>query len=175
MDKDFFPIGKVIKPHGVKGRIKVKYFGDDIKQFRFYRKIFLLDTISEHRSYEISEVKTQPPHLILKLRGIDSREEAESLCGREIFIKKSDLPKLDRGEYYWFEILGMLVETESGKRLGSVKEIFPTGANDVYVVEGKRGDIFLPAIEEVIKDVDMERGVLKVLRMEGLWENEDEV
>ena len=69
----------------------------------------------------------------------------------------------------------MKVETEEGKRIGKVKEIFTTGANDVYIVEGKRGEILLPAIEEVIQNIDLKRGVMKVVRMEGLWEDEDEV
>jgi 16S rRNA processing protein RimM len=69
----------------------------------------------------------------------------------------------------------MEVQTREGQRLGKVKEIFSTGANDVYVVEGKRGEIFLPATEEVIQSIDLKRGVMKVVRMEGLWEDEDEV
>jgi 16S rRNA processing protein RimM len=73
------------------------------------------------------------------------------------------------------DLLGMSVETQGGKKIGRVKEIFSTGANDVYVVEGKRGEIFLPATEEVIQSVDRERGVMKVSRKDGLWEEEDEV
>ena len=69
----------------------------------------------------------------------------------------------------------MGVETEDGKRIGTVKEIFPTGANDVYVVEGKRGEILIPATGEVIKSVDCQRKVIKAHWMEGLWEAEDEV
>jgi 16S rRNA processing protein RimM len=69
----------------------------------------------------------------------------------------------------------MAVETEEGKRIGKVKEILPTGANDVFVVEGKRGEIFLPATGQVIQSIDRKRGLMKVIRMEGLWEEEDEV
>jgi 16S rRNA processing protein RimM len=69
----------------------------------------------------------------------------------------------------------MKVETEEGKRIGKVKEIFTTGANDVYIVEGKRGEILLPAIEEVIQNINLKKRVMKVVRMEGLWEDEDEV
>jgi 16S rRNA processing protein RimM len=68
----------------------------------------------------------------------------------------------------------MKVETREGKRIGKVTEIFSTGAHDVYVVEGKRGDISLPAIGEVILDIDLGNRVMKVARMEGLWEDADE-
>ena len=99
----------------------------------------------------------------------------ESLIGKEVFVKKEVLPNLEEGEYYWMDLLGMSVETQEGKKIGRVKEIFATGANDVYVVEGKRGEIFLPATEEVILSVDREKGVMTVSRKEGLWEEEDEV
>ena len=125
--------------------------------------------------YEILEAIPQPPRLILRLKGIEKIEEAEPLIGKEILIKKEVLPELGEKEYYWVDILGMKVETEEGKRIGKVKEIFTTGANDVYIVEGKRGEILLPAIEEVIQNIDLKRGVMKVVRMEGLWEDEDEV
>ena len=97
------------------------------------------------------------------------------MIGKEILVEKDAFLKLGEGEYYWIDILGMKVETREGKGIGKVKEIFPTGANDVYVVEGKRGEILLPATEEVIQSIDLERGVMKVIRKEGLWEDEDEV
>jgi 16S rRNA processing protein RimM len=82
---------------------------------------------------------------------------------------------LEEGEYYWADLQGIKVETREGKGIGKVREIFSTGAHDVYVVEGKRGEIFLPAIEDVIQSIDLKKRVMKVVRMEGLWEDEDEV
>ncbi len=95
--------------------------------------------------------------------------------GREIFVEREALLGLGEGEYYWMDILEIEVETQEGKRIGKVKEILPTGANDVYVVEGKRGEILLPATEEVIQSIDIKKRVMKVARKEGLWEDEDEV
>jgi 16S rRNA processing protein RimM len=175
MEKDLLPIGRVVKPHGVKGKIKVDYFGEDLNHFPLYREVFIKDHVGRLQAYDILEAVPQPPRLILRLKGIERIEEVEPLVGREIFIEKRALPDLKEGEHYWFEILGMVVETEKGKRIGRVKEIFPTGANDVYVVEGKRREIFLPATEEVIQSIDIKKGRMKVIRMEGLWEEEDEV
>jgi 16S rRNA processing protein RimM len=175
MEKDLLPIGRVVKPHGVKGKIKVDYFGEDLNHFPLYREVFIKDHVGRLQAYDILEVVPQPPRLILRLKGIERIEEVEPLVGREIFIEKRSLPDLKEGEHYWFEILGMVVETEKGKRIGRVREIFPTGANDVYVVEGKRREIFLPATEEVIQSIDIKKGRMKVIRMEGLWEEEDEV
>jgi len=175
MGKDPFPIGRVVKPHGLRGKIKVEYFGDDLDQFRFYKKVLIGDRTGRLETFEVLEVIPQPPRLILRLKGIERLEDAEILVGKEILIRKEALPVLSEDEYYWMEILGMVVETEEGKKIGNVKEIFSTGANDVYVVEGKRGEIFLPATEEVIQSIDRKRRVMKVIRMEGLWEKEDEV
>ncbi len=175
MAKNLFPIGRVVKTHGVKGKMKVDYFGEDLHRFSLYREIFIEDEKGRPRAHEILEAIPQPPRLILKLKGIEKIEEAKPLMGKEIFIKREALLELEEGEYYWMDILGMEVETQEGKRIGKVMEIFSTGAHDVYVVEGKRGEILLPATEEVIQSIDLKRGVMKVLRMEGLWEDEDEI
>jgi 16S rRNA processing protein RimM len=175
MKKDLLPIGRVAKPHGVSGKIKIDYFGEDLNHFLLYREIFIKDHTGRLQAYDISEVVPQTSRLIIKVKGIERREEVEPLVGREIFIKMKSLPDLEEGEHYWFEILGMVVETEKGKRIGRIKEILPTGANDVYVVEGKSREIFLPAIEEVIQSIDVKAGRMKVIWMEGLWEQEDEI
>jgi 16S rRNA processing protein RimM len=174
-EKNLFPIGRVIKPHGVKGRIKVEYYGVDLQGLSFYREIFIEDARGRPEAYEILEATPQPPRLILRLKGIEKAEEAGSLTGKEMFVNREALPELGEGEFYWADILGVEVETREGKKIGKVKEIFPTGANDVYVVEGRRGEILLPAIEEVIQRIDIKKRVMMVVRKEGLWEEEDEV
>jgi 16S rRNA processing protein RimM len=175
MEHTLCPIGRVVKPHGVRGKIKIDYFGTDPDGFPLYHRIFIKDNLGRPEPFEVLEVTPQPPRLILKLKEIERIEETESLIGKEILVRREDLPELKEGEYYWFEILGMTVETEGGRRIGTVKNIFPTGANDVYVIAGKRREIFLPAIEEVIRKVDCQRRVIRVARMEGLWEEEDEI
>jgi 16S rRNA processing protein RimM len=175
MGEDLFPIGRVVKPHGIKGKIKIEYFGEEVNQFLLYQEIIIKDGIGHPKTYQILEVIPQPSRLILQLKGIESIEEATPLLGKEILIKREALPALEEGEYYWFELVGLEVQTETGKRIGRVKGIFPTGANDIYVVEGVRGEIYLPATEGVIRQIDLQEGVMRVTRMEGLWEKEDEV
>jgi len=175
MEKNLFPIGRVIKPHGVRGKVKAEYFGEDLHRFSLYREIFIEDEEGRPEAFEILEAVPQPPRLILRFKGIEKVEEAEPLIGKEILVEKKALLELGEGEYYWMDLLGMKVETQGGKRIGEVREIFPTGANDVYVVEGKRREILLPATEEVIRSIDLKRRVMEVVRMEGLWEDEDEV
>lgn len=175
MTKDLIPIGRVVRPHGVRGKIKVEYFGEDVHRFPPLREVLIEVKAGNLKAYEILETTPQPPRLILQLKGIERREEVEPLIGKEVFTKREALPGLAEGEYYWVDLVGMSVETQDGKMIGRVKEIFTTGANDVYVVEGKRGEIFLPAIEEVIQSIDRKKGVMKVNGKHGLWEEEDEI
>jgi 16S rRNA processing protein RimM len=174
MEKNLFPIGRVVKPHGIKGRMKVEYFGEDLRRFVSYREIFIEDEKGRPESYEILEASPHPPRLILRLKGIEKIEQAQPLIGKTILVEKEAFPGLEKGEYYWADLLGMKVETREGKQIGKVREIFATGAHDVYVVEGKRGEISLPAIGEVILDIDLAKRVMKVARIEGLWEDADE-
>lgn len=174
MEERLFPIGRVIKPHGVKGKIKIEYFGEDPARFSLYEEIFIKNPEGGFRSYNVLEAIPKPPGLLLQLKGIESRKEVDLLKGKEIFIRREALPDLKEGEYYWIDLLGMRVETIEGRTIGELKAIFSTKANDVYVVKGRR-EILLPATEEVIQSIDLERRVMKVIRMEGLWEEEDEV
>jgi 16S rRNA processing protein RimM len=175
MEKRLVPIGRVIKPHGIKGKVKVEYFGEDLGRFLLYREVIIRDPTGSARTFEVVEAVPQPPRIILTLKGIQTLEDTEPLINREILVPRETLPELAEDEVYWIDLLGMGVETEEGKRLGRVKTIFPTGAHDVFVVEGCRSEIYLPATAEVVKRVDRERCLVTVRWMEGLWEAEDEV
>jgi len=175
MEKNFFPIGRVVKPHGLMGKMKVAYFGEDLRQFPFYREVLIEDVTGQLKTYEVLEATPQSPRILLRLKGIERVEDVAPLLGREILVRREALPELEEDEYYWFEILGMDVETEEGRGIGTVKEIISTAAHDVYVVEGKKREIHLPATEDVIGKIDREKGVMKVIWMKGLWEKEDEI
>ena len=128
MEKDLFPIGRIVKPHGVKGKIKVDYFGEDINRFPPYREVFIEEDTGRLRAYEILEATPQPPRLILQLKGIERREEIEPLIGKEILIKRGALPELEEGEYYWIDLLGMVVETPEGQEDREGEGNLPNGS-----------------------------------------------
>lgn len=175
MERYLYPIGRVVKAHGVRGKLKVEYFGENPDRFSCYQKIFIRDNLGRPQPYDVLEVTPQLPRLILRLKGIERIEETGHLLGKEILVRREDFAEPEEGEYYWFEILGMAVETEQGKRIGTVKEIFPTGAHDVFVVYGKRREILLPAIGDVIRRIDRQKRMISVVWMKGLWEDEDEI
>lgn len=174
-DDDLLPLGRIIKPHGVKGKMKVDYYGEDPGRLLIYQTILIRDENGRLQGYEVLEAIPQPPRILIRLRGIERMEDTLPLLGRTIFIPKGSLPEPGPGEFYWHEILGMDVEIEDGRRIGKVKEIIPTLANDVYVVKGRKREICLPAIAEVIQRIDRQERVIRIKRTEGLWERDDEV
>ena len=105
---------------------------------------------------------------MLKLAGIDTRTEAETLRGRALTVPRSELRSLPEGEYYAFQLVGIEVVTTAGAGVGRIVDIMTTASNDVYVVEGERGEILIPAIEDVVKSIDLETGRMVIEAIDGL-------
>ena len=108
--------------------------------------------------------------LILKLEGVETREAAAALAGCRLGLPRAAAPPLPEGQYYHYDILGLAVVDAVGEDLGRVAEIVPTGANDVYVVRGPRGEWLLPALHRMIAAVDLEAGVIRVRDVADLLE-----
>ncbi len=121
------------------------------------------------KPYEIETAKIQNKFISGRLKGCEGAADAEKLVGASVLVKREDLPPLEEGEYYWFEIIGMDVLTDEGRVLGRVEAILPTRSNDVYLVQGKR-EWLIPATKEVIVRVDREKGHMVIHPIEGLLE-----
>jgi len=104
----------------------------------------------------------------LKLAGIEDRTAAETLRGALVRVPIEQAVRLPPGSYFWHEIVGLHVQDTRGRALGSVAEVLPTGSNDVYVVRSAEGDLLLPAIKDVVRAIDRERGVMTVELIPGL-------
>jgi 16S rRNA processing protein RimM len=108
---------------------------------------------------------------ILKLSGIEDRDAAAKLVRSSVWIPSEIMKKLPEGEYYWSEIIGLRVVTEEGQSLGRIESVFPTGGNDVYVCRSAEKEILLPAIGEVVRQIDTDRGIMVVRLLRGLAES----
>jgi 16S rRNA processing protein RimM len=117
---------------------------------------------------EIQEVQRSGRHLRLKLTGIDDREAAKAL--RDVFIEvlERDLDPLPPGEYYRFQLLGLTVRSIDGQELGRVVDVLAAPENDVYVTRGDKGDVLIPAVDDVVRDIDLSSGVIVVEIVSGL-------
>lgn len=165
----FLLIGRIVRSYGLKGDLLVKNFSGDLDAFKLSPYLFLShkkDIKVAYRPIKISRHDTH--HMLLSLHGIENRDKAEDLVGCKIFISRAVLPELPDGEYYWHDLMGLAVISTDGKELGKIEEIMETGANDVYVARGEFGEALIPAIEDVIKEVNLEKGYMIVDLPPGL-------
>ena len=165
---DYFRVGVVTNTHGLKGEVKVFPTTEDIKRFDELSEV-LIDKGEGLSAYAVEHVKYFKNLVILKLKGVESVEAAETLKGRDMMVSRENAIPLEPGEFYIADALGLPVYGEDGEQLGTLKEIFPTGANDVYVVKrpGKK-DLLLPGIPQCVRKVDVEAGRIDVTVMDGL-------
>lgn len=161
-------IGVITSTHGVRGEVKVFPTTDDSARFRELRSVFL-DTGGELLTLEIQSVKFFRQFVILKFKGIDNMNDIEKYKRCPLLVDREHAVPLEEDEYFIADMLGMEVITENGEKLGRLKDVIETGANDVYVVHSEaHGEVLLPAIKDCILDVDVENQKMKVHLMEGL-------
>ena len=164
-ETEYLAIGEATSPHGVRGYLSVRILTDFPNRFRKLRSVYLGE---EHRRLEVEKVRVLPDRVLLKLVGIDTPEVARELCHKLVYVPVSEAVPLAEGEYYWYQIIGLRVYTTDGRLLGEVKDILTTGSNDVYVVQGPKGEVLVPAIEDVISRVDLEKGALVIEPLPGM-------
>jgi len=156
MDTKKLEVGKYVNTFGIKGEIKVfPYIG----YFDKLKKIYI-----KNEEYEIERVRSKKNILIVKLKDIDDINQIEKFKGSIVTIDEGDRPELPKGKYYVGDLIGMEVYTDDGKLLGTLDQILNTGANDIYQV----GEILLPDIPDVIKEIDVEKRRIVVHLLEGL-------
>jgi 16S rRNA processing protein RimM len=163
----YIAVGRILGPWGLHGDLKVECLTDFPQRFVAGGSLCLGGT-----AYAIERCRWQRGRVLLKLTGIDSATAAEALRHRLLEVPEDELRALGEGEYYHFQILGLEVRTTTGEVLGRVEQIITTGSNDVFVVRGQRGEVLVPAVDDVVKSVDPETGRIEVEAVEGLLKPE---
>ena len=156
-------VGRILAPWGIRGEVKVEVLTDFPERFAPQKVVYL-----NARPLEIESCRPHKQHLVVKLATIDSVEDTEKLRGQDLTIPSSELSRLPEGQYYTFQLIGLKVLTTDGEHLGQIADIMTTASNDVYIVKGKRGEILIPAIEDVVKSIDLEEGKMVIEAIEGL-------
>ena len=124
--------------------------------------------LAEGQTLQIDRCRWHQGVALIKFRGIDTQEDAECLRGAQLEVPLDEVPSLSPDRYYHFQILDMEVWTQEGEFLGVVEDILNTGSNDVYVVRRGKNEVLVPALQDVIVDVDLEKGRITVDLPEGL-------
>ena len=166
--EDLLQVGIITSTHGVRGEVKVYPTTDDPRRFRRLKEV-VLDTGKEKMNLEIEGVKFFKKFVILKFKGLDNINDIEKYRQKSLYVTRKNAVRLQRDEYFIADLIGLKVQDEDGKELGTVKDVIETGANDVYEVEMTDGkSLLLPAIKQCILNVDVENGTMQVHVLEGL-------
>lgn len=167
---DYFIIGKIVNTHGVKGEVKVLPDTEDIKRFSKLKTVRIKQR-GRIEEYQVEYGRGQGTTAILKLKGIDTPEAAMLLKGAELEIHRNDAIKLPEDTWFIGDLIGCQVFEEDGNCLGKVINVLQTGSNDVYEVKDEQErTILIPALKNVVLDVDIEAARIQVKLLPGLKE-----
>jgi len=162
----YLAIGFMRRPHGVAGEIIMDLHTDFPERIKSGRMVYVGEN---HEIFTIGTVRVHGNGVLVKIKGFDSPETAGRVRNQWMYVKSSEVPALPEGKYYKHELIGLTVMTDEGEKLGVLNEVLETGANDVYTVIKEDGkEILLPAIPDVVLEVNMDDKVLKVHIIEGL-------
>ncbi len=167
---EYIAVGKIVAPFGVRGEMKMLSLTDFPERFTQDVDYYLYKQ-KRVKMVNIEGVKNRDKDMIIKLEGIETPEDAEIYRNALLKISKDDVVPLPKDHYYHYQLVGLSVSTEEGVVLGKVTEIVETGSNDVYVVKSDQGkEILIPALKEVVRSVDLNKGSIVVRPLLGLLE-----
>jgi 16S rRNA processing protein RimM len=168
--EDLVTVGVISKPHGVRGEVRISLVCQLDGILQAEQSVWLRSPRGRMQACRIAARRGSPDSPIVALDGHDSRDSVEALRGWEVVVPAAELPELEDGSLYEFQVLGRMVMTEEGEVLGVISEILETGANDVWVVQNEAGgELLLPVIEDVLVATPSE-GPFVVRLLEGLRE-----
>ena len=168
MSDEFITIGKVVSTQSNKGEVKVLPLTDSTDRFKNLDTVFLRNSNSL-TTLNIEKIRIKENVVILKLKDIENIQEAKMMVGSFLEVKRKNAVKLPKDTYFVFEIIGLEVYDENNIFLGKVENVISTGSNDVYIVRDKnKKELFIPAIREVVKNIDLEKKRITIKMVDGL-------
>jgi 16S rRNA processing protein RimM len=169
-------LGCIVGAHGLKGQLQVRYLGGDPENLLRASVVWLADREGDPKAEAYEVVRASPGRsgeVRMLLAGVESRDAAEGLRGRLVVVEEATLAELPAGEYYSYQLVGCRVKTEEGRELGTVREIWATGAVDVLVVVDPQGvEQLIPAVEEQLREIDLEGQSIVIEVLPGLIDPE---
>lgn len=167
MDKRIV-IGKIGAPHGIRGEVRITPLTDFPGRFENLRMVFV-----EEQEIVIERMQYHHRFIILKFAGVNDRSAAELFKGKLLHVDRKDVPPLEPGEYYAFDVIGLKVTDEVQGELGEIVEILKTGSNDVYIAKQNGQETLIPALKSVVLQIDLENGRMQVCLPEEMNANEN--
>lgn len=160
----YIDFGKITSTHGIRGEVKIYPYTDDVDNILSLKKIYIDD-----KEYKVNSIRFHKNMFIAKLMGINTVEQAETFRNKLVKREIDEDEELEEDTYYIKDLIGLDVYLENNELFGKIKDVFQTGANDVYVIETlDNKEVLIPAIKSVVKDVDIASGKMIIELMEGL-------
>ena len=171
--KQYLEAGKIVRTHGVRGELCLEPWADSPEFLRGIKR-FYFDSQGQKDAGLLTS-RVHKGQLLLRLRGVDSVEQGDALRGRVLYLDRADVP-LEPGQYFLQDLIGLTaVDGNTGREYGVLKDVLPTGANDVYRIVSQEGKEYLfPAVRHMIKETDIEGGRIYLLPIPGIFDNEGE-
>ena len=153
----------------MRGLLKIRSYAASEATFLKAKVIYLRAQEGGVERWELLSIKPHKGHFLMELKGLQTRDKAEEYRDADIYIEKGLLSK-EEGEFFWYELMDLKVYLITGEYIGKICEIIETGSNDVYVVKEGKKEYLIPAIEEVIREVDIKNNMMVIDPLEGLLE-----
>jgi 16S rRNA processing protein RimM len=161
-------LGKILATHGIKGQLRVAVYSGDFTTILSLASLMLKGPDGRMETFEVSASIVHGKKLIVSFKEYDNINQVLHLVGRELYTTREQMPELSEGEFYWSDLLGLKVVTDGGKCLGVMVDIIVTGSNDVYVVKDGKREYLIPALADVVLDINLDEGIMTVSPPEGL-------
>ena len=155
--KEYFTIGKIVRPHGIKGAVRAETYTSNPQRFRKLKEVII-----DSKTIAVESVSIDSSNfMLIKLFGVDTMDDAEKLRNKNVVIKRSQLPEPENGTYYIDDLIGSDVLVD-GDKIGILTKIEQFGSADVYEVTLEQGTVNFPAIKDVFSYVDVKKGVINL-------------
>ena len=165
-----FQVGVIASTHGLSGEVNVFPTTQDPERFKKLKKVTLHTQKGEEIQLDVVSSRFFKKFVIVKFKQFNNINEVEKFRGCELTIDRKDAIKLEKGEYYCADLIGLVIVDEEGNELGTLTEILQTGANDVYEMTRKNSEdkIYIPAIRDCVKEINVDEGKIVIHVMPGL-------
>jgi 16S rRNA processing protein RimM len=167
-DRRLVALGRIVGTHGLRGALRVKFDNSGSATLDCVQRLFV-DRDGEMVEYRVrSLARAGAGSVKMELEGVNTIDDAQAMRGLVLKVASEDLPALGANEFYYFEVIGLRVETSGGLGIGRIEEVFFNGANDVWVVKQGGREILVPVIEDVVRHIDIEGGRAIIDAIPGL-------
>lgn len=161
-------VGAILDTHGLRGEVKVFPTTDDPSRYDDLEEVELLTKEGNYLHLEIERVRYFKNLVIVKFKNYDHINDIEQYKKCNLYVTRENAVELEADEYFVADLIGLMAKTDEGEELGQIKDVLTTGANDVYVIDTKEGELLVPAIHDCVQEVDLEAGVMTLHLLPGL-------